>query len=134
MKLFRRPSVRYGRTPAPETPYQKAGQVWDERIGSARVQARNWRLFAFGNLVLAGGLALGLIWQHTRGAVTPSRSSGPRATLRSARPGHGCKHKQTSGNNPARTALNDHGSSILILYRSRPHGVRDGGCNQVANH
>ena len=71
MKLFRRPSVRYGRTPEPETPYQRAGQVWDERIGSARVQARNWRLFAFGNLVLAGGLALGLIWQHTRGAVTP---------------------------------------------------------------
>ena len=71
MKLFRRPSVRYGRTPEPETPYQKAGQVWDERIGSARVQARNWRLLAFGNLVLAGGLALGLIWQHTRGAVTP---------------------------------------------------------------
>ena len=41
------------------------------RGASARVQAHNWRLFAFGNLVLAGGLALGLIWQHTRGAVTP---------------------------------------------------------------
>ena len=37
---FKRPSVRYGQTPAPETPYQKAAQVWDERIGSARVQAR----------------------------------------------------------------------------------------------
>jgi hypothetical protein len=48
--LFRRASVRYGRTPEPETPYQKAAQVWDERIGSARVQARNWRLIAFGNL------------------------------------------------------------------------------------
>ena len=41
--LFRRPSVRYGRTPEPETPYQKATQAWDERIGAARVQARNWR-------------------------------------------------------------------------------------------
>ena len=30
--------------PEPETPYQRAAQVWDERIGSARVQARNWRL------------------------------------------------------------------------------------------
>ena len=49
--LFRRASVRYGRTPEPETPYQKAAQVWDERIGSARVQARNWRLIAFGNLL-----------------------------------------------------------------------------------
>ena len=52
---FRRASARYGRTPEPETPYQKAAQVWDDRIGSARVQARNWRLIAFGNLILAGG-------------------------------------------------------------------------------
>uniref|UniRef100_UPI003FD6FB3A VirB8/TrbF family protein n=1 Tax=Acidocella sp. TaxID=50710 RepID=UPI003FD6FB3A len=57
---FRRPGTRYGRTPEPETPYQKAAQVWDERIGSARVQARNWRLIAFGNLFLAIGLAGGL--------------------------------------------------------------------------
>ena len=69
--LFRRPSVRYGRTPEPETPFQKAAQVWDERIGSARVQARNWRLVAFGNLFLAAGLACGLIWQAARGTVTP---------------------------------------------------------------
>jgi type IV secretion system protein VirB5 len=27
--------------------------VWDERIGSARVQAKNWRLMAFGCLTLA---------------------------------------------------------------------------------
>ena len=45
--MFRRASIHYGRTPDPETPYQKAAQVWDERIGSARVQARNWRLIAF---------------------------------------------------------------------------------------
>src|ERR1700739_2536469 len=61
MNPFRRPSVRYGKTPVPETPYQKAAQVWDERIGSARVQARNWRLIAFGNLVLAAGLAAALV-------------------------------------------------------------------------
>ena len=48
MNLFRRPSVRYGTTPQSETPYQRAAQVWDERIGSARVQAKNWRLMAFG--------------------------------------------------------------------------------------
>src|SRR5262245_9268905 len=69
--LFRRPSIRYGRTPEPETPFQKASQIWDERIGSARVQARNWRLIAFGNLFLAAGLAGGLIWQAARGTVTP---------------------------------------------------------------
>ncbi len=69
--MFKRSSVRYGYTPVPETPYQKAAQVWDDRIGSARVQARNWRLMAFGCLVLAAGLAGGLVWQAARGTITP---------------------------------------------------------------
>lgn len=69
--MFTRSSVRYGRTPEPETPYQKAAQVWDERIGSARVQARNWRLMAFGGLLLSAGLAGGLLWQSARGTVVP---------------------------------------------------------------
>jgi type IV secretion system protein TrbF len=69
--MFKRPSIRYGRMPEPETPYQKAAQVWDERIGSARVQAKNWRLMAFGCLMLSGGLASGLVWQSLRGTVTP---------------------------------------------------------------
>lgn len=69
--MFKRSSVRYGRTPEPETPYQKAAQVWDERIGSARVQASNWRIMAFGCLLLSGGLASGLVWQSVRGTVTP---------------------------------------------------------------
>jgi type IV secretory pathway TrbF-like protein len=69
--MFHRVSVRYARTPQPETPFQKAGQLWDERIGSARVQARNWRLMAFGSLLLSAGLASALIWQSARGTVTP---------------------------------------------------------------
>jgi type IV secretion system protein TrbF len=69
--MFRRPSVRYGKTPESETPYQRAGQVWDERIGSARVQAKNWRLAFFGTLVLSGGLAAGLVWHSARGTITP---------------------------------------------------------------
>ena len=69
--MFRRPSVRYGKTPESVTPYQRAGQVWDERIGSARVQARNWRLAFFGTLVLSGGLAAGLVWHSARGTITP---------------------------------------------------------------
>jgi type IV secretion system protein VirB5 len=63
--------VRYGVTPEPETPDQRAGQVWDQRIGAARVQARNWRLMAFGTLTLATGLAAVLVWQTTRGTVVP---------------------------------------------------------------
>ena len=69
--MFQRVTVRYARSPEPETPFQKAGQIWDERIGSARVQARNWRLMAFGSLMLSMGLSAGLIWQSTRGSVIP---------------------------------------------------------------
>lgn len=69
--MFRRPSVRYGRTPEPVTPYQRAAQVWDDRIGSARVQARNWRFMAFGQLLLSGCLAGGLVWQSAHGRITP---------------------------------------------------------------
>lgn len=69
--MFKRPATHYGKTPVPETPYQKAAQVWDERIGSARVQARNWRLMAFACLALAAGCAGALIWQSARGTVVP---------------------------------------------------------------
>ncbi len=71
MNLFKRPSTHYGKTPEPETPYQKAAQAWDERIGSARVQARNWRLMAFGCLFLSAGFASALVWQSARGTVVP---------------------------------------------------------------
>lgn len=43
---FKRPQVRYADTPQPATPYQSAAQVWDDRIGSARVERRtgvSWR-------------------------------------------------------------------------------------------
>jgi type IV secretion system protein VirB5 len=69
--MFRRSSVRYGTTPEPVTPYQKAAQVWDERIGSARVQARNWRIMALGCLALTTGMSAALVWQSTRGTVVP---------------------------------------------------------------
>ncbi|MFD1798006.1 conjugal transfer protein TrbF [Paracoccus aurantiacus] len=71
MSIFKRPATHYGKTPEPETPYQKAAQVWDERIGSARVQAKNWRLMAFGCLILSAGFATALVWQSVRGTVVP---------------------------------------------------------------
>ena len=71
MNLFRRPAAHYGKTPQPETPYQKAAQVWDERIGSARVQAKNWRYMAFGSLFLSAGFAAALVIQSARGTVVP---------------------------------------------------------------
>jgi type IV secretion system protein TrbF len=69
--IFTRGLQRYGQTPEPETPFQRAGQLWDERIGSARVQARNWRLMAFGGLLLSSGLASGLLWQSMQARVVP---------------------------------------------------------------
>lgn len=69
--MFRRPSIRYGNTPVPETPYQRAAQVWDDRIGSARVQAKSWRLACFGALGLSCLLAGGIIWQGARGSIVP---------------------------------------------------------------
>ncbi|KAB2739969.1 conjugal transfer protein TrbF [Brucella anthropi] len=71
MNIFKRPAVHYGKTPEPETPYQKAAQVWDERLGSARVQAKNWRYMAFGSLILSAGFASALVYQSARGTVVP---------------------------------------------------------------
>ena len=68
---FNRSSLRYGETPEPVTPYQKAAQVWDDRIGSARVQAHNWRLMALGSLGLSIVLAGILLWIGRSSAVVP---------------------------------------------------------------
>ncbi|PHS75485.1 MAG: conjugal transfer protein TrbF [Porticoccus sp.] len=68
---FKRPHARYAESPEPATPYQAAAQAWDERIGSARVQARNWRLMAFGCLALALLMAGGLVWRSAQSIVTP---------------------------------------------------------------
>ena len=69
--MFKRSSAHYGKSPVPETPYQRAGQIWDERIGSARVQAKNWRLMAFGSLALSAGLSAALVWQSLNGSIVP---------------------------------------------------------------
>jgi type IV secretory pathway TrbF-like protein len=69
--LFKRTLQRYSQTDEPVTPYHRAAQLWDERLGSARVQAKNWRLMAFGSLTLSIGLAGGLIWQSAQSRITP---------------------------------------------------------------
>ncbi|ASG20233.1 conjugal transfer protein TrbF [Nitrospirillum viridazoti] len=69
--MFKRPSTHYGKSPEPETPYQRAAQVWDDRIGSVRVQAKNWRLMAFGSLALSAGFSAALVLQSLSGSVVP---------------------------------------------------------------
>ena len=68
---FRRPLVGYGTTPEPETPFQKAGQLWDERIGTARQQAHNWRLIAFASVVVSALLATSLMVLSGQSRVEP---------------------------------------------------------------
>ncbi len=69
--IWKRSANRYDDTPEPVTAYQRAAQVWDDRIGSARVQARNWRIAALGSLGLSFVLAGGLVWRSTQSFVTP---------------------------------------------------------------
>lgn len=69
--IFRRAQLRYSHTPVPETRYQAAGKVWDDRLGSARVQARNWRLMAFGCLALGLVATAALVWRTGQSLVTP---------------------------------------------------------------
>ena len=68
---FKRSSSSYGPSPFPETPFQKAGQIWDDRIGSARVQAKNWRLMALGCLGLCFVTSGALVWRSMQSTVTP---------------------------------------------------------------
>ena len=57
---------------APETtPYQRASQIWDDRMGLSLAHARNWRRIAVANLVLAGFLGAGWWVQADRAVVKP---------------------------------------------------------------
>lgn len=67
---FARPKPVLSSTPL-ETPYQRARQVWDERMGLSIAHARNWRLIAFGALALAAFLGAGWWVQAGRASVTP---------------------------------------------------------------
>ena len=69
--MFRRPAAHYGQAPEPETPYHRARQVWDDRIGALAVTGR--RLWALA--LVEGGvtvvLATALAWSTARGSITP---------------------------------------------------------------
>lgn len=57
---------------APEsTPYQRAAQVWDDRMGLSLAHARNWRRMAFANLAVAGFLGAGWWMQAQQAVVKP---------------------------------------------------------------
>ena len=65
------PTASYKPEGLPLTPYLKAKEIWDNRIGNARVQAYNWRLAFFGALALCFVLVIGLIYQSAKSTVAP---------------------------------------------------------------
>jgi type IV secretion system protein VirB5 len=69
LNAFRRPTDSYGGSAPIESPYQRAAQEWDNRIGSAAVQAKNWRLAAFGSLSLAALALGGFIYQSSHTTI-----------------------------------------------------------------
>ena len=69
--MWKRNQHAYGRTETPVTPYQRAAQVWDDRIGSARVQARNWRFIAVISLLFGISMSIAFVWRVSQSIVTP---------------------------------------------------------------
>jgi type IV secretory pathway TrbF-like protein len=73
-----------------QNPYARAATAWDERIGSARVQARNWRYIAFASMAIAlistsGAVVLGVKKQVATYVVEVDKAGMPgRITLASA--------------------------------------------------
>ena len=56
---FRSPAQNLASEPA-DTPYRRARQEWDARMGSAVLSARSWRAIAFGSLAVAAMMGVGL--------------------------------------------------------------------------
>jgi type IV secretion system protein VirB5 len=54
-----------------DTPYSRAREEWDTRRGSLLAQARNWRLVALGNALVALLLGGGLITQAQQSPIVP---------------------------------------------------------------
>jgi type IV secretion system protein VirB5 len=77
---FKRPPQPFGASAPVETPYMRAQQVWDDRLGSARAQAASWRLAAFAAMGLSGVTLGGYIYErsntHVATYVVPVDQAG----------------------------------------------------------
>lgn len=65
------PNVSFKPEQLQETPYDKAKKVWDERLGTARVQAKNWRYSAFISYGITAFAILVLAYVATRSTFIP---------------------------------------------------------------
>lgn len=69
--MFRRPTLGYGATPQPDTPYRRARQVWDDRVGAVAAGSRALWVLAMAQTGVIAVLAGALIWVTARGEVVP---------------------------------------------------------------
>ena len=69
MHWFNRPETRYTAPTERQSPFARASQEWDNRIGSARVQAHHWRIMAFAAMGLSAVLTVCLTWLGAQSSV-----------------------------------------------------------------
>lgn len=55
----------------PETPYSKAGEVWDRLFGAATVRFKTWRMIACLSMVLNVTLVCGISYIGSRSSIVP---------------------------------------------------------------
>lgn len=87
---WKRSQSKFGKTPIPETPYQRAGQKEDRRLGRANARGNRWCLAFCGAMGLAALSTSGLIYQSAQASIVPwvvevdetgaVKSSGPAKT------------------------------------------------------
>ena len=68
---WKRSQSRFGKTPIPETPYQRAGQKEDRRLGRANARGNRWCLAFCGAMGLAALSTSGLIYQSAQASIVP---------------------------------------------------------------
>ena len=68
---WKRSQSKFGKTPIPETPYQRAGQKEDRRLGRANARGNRWCLAFCGAMGLAALSTSGLIYQSAQASIVP---------------------------------------------------------------
>lgn len=71
MNTFKRDTRFFNQKAIPQTAYLKGREEWDGRIGSARVQAANWRFLSLGLVGLCLLLSFIIFWQAQQSRVVP---------------------------------------------------------------
>jgi type IV secretory pathway TrbF-like protein len=105
---------RNGGSADDHNPYARAAAEWDQRIGSARVQARNWRYIAFASMALAlistsGAVVLGVKKQVATYVVEVDKAGMPGRITLASEPYH-----------PATAQVAYFVGELVRLVRERP--------------